>query len=156
MQETDGQINEEDLGEEKAAREERMQKEKEEKEESNQDRPDEILTPIDTAIISSINSLESNEKKQKMLSSILLVGGSHLFPGFYDVLNERLNSKIQLIECDKLRIFVNPKELDSRILSWKGGSIFSRIEGTKDHWVSREEWTSLGVRCLRERAPFFW
>ncbi len=79
-----------------------------------------------------------------------------MLSSIYDVLSDRLTGRVQGTEYDKVRIFVNPKELDSRILSWKGGAIFSRIESNRDHWISREEWLATGIRSIRDRAPFFW
>lgn len=47
------------------------------------------ILPIDKAIHESISSIERPELKRKLYSNIILVGGSTLFEGFSEFLEDR-------------------------------------------------------------------
>lgn len=47
-----------------------------------------------------------------------------------------------------------PRELDPRLLMWKGASVLSKLETAKEMWIGEQEWSEMGSRCLRERALF--
>lgn len=111
---------------------------------------------LDTMILQSINSLDSDEQRKKMLSSVLLVGGSILFPRFPDVLHDRVVTKLQPEEAPSLQITFSIKDMDPRFLSWKGGTILCKLEASQEAWVSKEEYSAIGIRALRERALFEW
>lgn len=40
--------------------------------------------------------------------------------------------------------------------TWKGAAILSCLESAQELWISQHEWNLIGVRILRERAPFMW
>ncbi len=48
----------------------------------------------------------------------------------------------------------NPREMDSRVVCWKGASIFARLESSRDCWVSRREWDRYGLDLVYQRALF--
>lgn len=49
-----------------------------------------------------------------------------------------------------------PKEIDPGMTAWKGAAILSCLESAQELWIGRPEWEHIGVRILRERAPFMW
>ena len=95
-----------------------------------------------------------------MCSTILLTGGAHQFPGFAAFLQHRLS--VRLAEALpsmaplQVEVQVNPREMDPRMLAWKGGSVLARLESAREFWVTSKEWTHAGVRILRDRVPFVW
>ena len=48
------------------------------------------------------------------------------------------------------------QEMDPRTICWKGGAVLSILDSAQELWISQREWTSVGVRVLRERSPFIW
>lgn len=48
------------------------------------------------------------------------------------------------------------QEMDPRTICWKGGAVLSILDSAQELWISQREWTSIGVRVLRERSPFIW
>lgn len=49
-----------------------------------------------------------------------------------------------------------PKDTDPGITVWRGTAILSCLESAQELWIHRQEWEIIGVRILRERAPFMW
>ncbi|GBB85001.1 hypothetical protein RclHR1_11590005 [Rhizophagus clarus] len=111
--------------------------------------------PLDDAIIQSINTAATEERAKKFYSSILVVGGGGLIPGVNKMLEERLSSR-QIQNADKLEVLTSSRDLDPRLLVWKGGSVMSKLEILNESWINSREWEELGVRCLREKAFFIW
>ncbi|CAG8504899.1 10896_t:CDS:10 [Acaulospora colombiana] len=111
--------------------------------------------PLDDAIIQSINSAATEERAKKFYASILMVGGGGLIPGIHKMLEDRLSQRsIQV--TDKFEVLGSPRDLDPRLLAWKGGSVMSKLEIVNELWINSNEWEELGVRCLREKALFVW
>lgn len=97
----------------------------------------------------------------KSLSSILLIGGLSQTPGLAESLFQLLSTRLQDLptptdETPLPRIeFVGlGKDLDPSFYGWKGGAVSSKLESTLDSWITAEDWSSWGVKILRERLPF--
>ncbi|CAJ0938265.1 unnamed protein product [Ranitomeya imitator] len=48
------------------------------------------------------------------------------------------------------------KDMDPRLIAWKGGAVLACLDTTQELWIYRREWQRFGVRMLRERAAFVW
>jgi actin-related protein 8 len=46
--------------------------------------------------------------------------------------------------------------MDPQMTAWKGAAIMSCLESAQELWIYPVEWEKLGVKILRERAPFMW
>lgn len=46
--------------------------------------------------------------------------------------------------------------MDPAIIAWKGACIMSCLETAQELWIGDKEWEKIGIRLLRERAPFAW
>ncbi|KAJ1720498.1 actin-like protein arp8 [Coemansia erecta] len=115
--------------------------------------------PLDLAITHSIVRSGQLERAQKMYSSILIVGGGVTFiPEFNDVLASRLMyvRPEYMRSVERADIVSAPRELDPRVLAWKGGAVLSRSESDYNMWVSAREWADFGPRLLRDRLFFQW
>ncbi|KAJ1999356.1 actin-like protein arp8, partial [Coemansia thaxteri] len=116
--------------------------------------------PLDLAITHSIVHAGSTDRVKKLYSSIVVVGGGVSFlPGF----DELLASRLMYVRPDYLKGVVEradivsaPRDLDPRVLAWKGGAVLSRLECAKDMWISSQEWADFGSRLLRDRVLFQW
>ncbi|KAJ2375084.1 actin-like protein arp8 [Coemansia sp. RSA 2607] len=115
--------------------------------------------PLDIAITHSIVRSGQLERAQKMYSSILIVGGGVTFiPEFNDVLASRLMyvRPEYMRSVERADIVSAPRDLDPRVLAWKGGAVLSRSESDYNMWVSAKEWADFGPRLLRDRLFFQW
>lgn len=43
---------------------------------------------------------------------------------------------------EKVQIIPPPKDVDKRVLTWKGASVLGRMEGATDMWVTGVDWVS--------------
>lgn len=113
---------------------------------------------MDDAAIASLLRLGETERIKRCASSIILSGGSHLFPGFPDLLLERLLTKLPLNPLTSLveaKIFPNARDLDARFLAWKGGAVFSKLESTStDSWITRDDWNNFNSRSIKDKISF--
>ncbi|XP_062248080.1 actin-related protein 8 [Platichthys flesus] len=114
---------------------------------------------LDKAILHSIDCCASDETKRKMYSSILVVGGGLMFLGAQEFLLHRIINKMppsfrRLV--DNVEVITRPKDMDPRLISWKGGSVLACLDTTQEMWIHQREWQRFGVRMLRERAAFVW
>ena len=56
---------------------------------------------------------------------------------------------------EKVPIIPTPKDVDSRILTWKGAAVLGKMDGVADLWITPEDWvrtlffTPLAVRQCR-------
>lgn len=57
--------------------------------------------------------------------------------------------------ANQVSIVPPPREIDPRILAWKGISTLSKLECSNDLWIRREDWECLGLRAVKERAFYF-
>uniref|UniRef100_A0A672GQ90 Uncharacterized protein n=1 Tax=Salarias fasciatus TaxID=181472 RepID=A0A672GQ90_SALFA len=114
---------------------------------------------LDKAILHSIDCCASDETKRKMYSSILVVGGGLMFHGVQEFLLHRIINKMppsfrRLV--DNVEVITRPKDMDPRLISWKGGAVLACLDTTQEMWIHHREWQRFGVRMLRERAAFVW
>uniref|UniRef100_A0A3Q2C7B5 Actin-related protein 8 n=1 Tax=Cyprinodon variegatus TaxID=28743 RepID=A0A3Q2C7B5_CYPVA len=114
---------------------------------------------LDKAILHSIDCCASDETKRKMYSSILVVGGGLMFHGAQEFLLHRIINKMppsfrRLV--DNVEVITRPKDMDPRLISWKGGAVLACLDTTQEMWIHQSEWQRFGVRMLRERAAFVW
>nr|SVE84755.1 EOG090X02LT [Daphnia pulex] len=116
-----------------------------------------LLYSLDQAILHSIERCSSDEMKRRMYSCILLVGGGAKFEGLSTWLHNRLLLQIPFqFRPEQTEIIVGPKEMDPSMVAWKGAAIMSCLESAQELWIRPAEWKKIGVRLLRERAPFYW
>ncbi|KAL4903622.1 hypothetical protein BDW74DRAFT_155859 [Aspergillus multicolor] len=112
---------------------------------------DDILPsfPLDKAILTSImHAARSDDRKMRdFLGGIMVVGGGSLVGNFHLFLEERL----QLLQpgfAKEIMIGTPPRDLDPQVVVWKGASIFGKLSGTNDSWISQLEYDRLGHRLL--------
>ncbi|KAJ2742205.1 actin-like protein arp8 [Coemansia sp. BCRC 34301] len=116
--------------------------------------------PLDQAITHSITHAGSVDSVKKLYSSIVVVGGGVSFiPGFGELLASRLMytrpSYLKGV-VERADIVSAPRDLDPRVLAWKGGAVLSRLECAKEMWITSQEWADFGPRLLRDRVFFQW
>jgi len=116
-----------------------------------------ILYSLDQAILHSIERCSSDDMKRRMYSCVLLVGGGAKFEGLSSWLYNKLILQIPFaLRPEQTEIIVRPKDMDPSMVAWKGAAIMSCLESAQELWIRPCEWKKIGLRLLRERAPFYW
>ncbi|KAH0630123.1 hypothetical protein JD844_012771 [Phrynosoma platyrhinos] len=104
-------------------------------------------------------ALASDDTKKKMYSSVLVVGGGLMFHKAQEFLQHRILNKMppsfrRVVE--NVEVITRPKDMDPRLIAWKGGAVLACLDTTQELWIYQREWQRFGVRMLRERAAFVW
>ncbi|KAL8715027.1 MAG: hypothetical protein Q9220_000984 [cf. Caloplaca sp. 1 TL-2023] len=115
------------------------------------------IAPLDDAILTSIihGARGDDRKTRDFLGGIMVIGGGSQIPGFYSYLEERLKESRPVYAKD-IMIGTPPRELDPQGVVWKGGSVFGKLRGTNDSWISRLEHDRLGARVLAYKLMWAW
>ncbi|KAM4651538.1 actin-related protein 8 [Discoglossus pictus] len=114
---------------------------------------------LDKAILHSIDCCASDDTKKKMYSTILVAGGGLMFHKAQQFLQHRILNKMppsfrRVVE--NVEVITRPKDMDPRLIAWKGGAVLACLDTTQELWIYQREWQRFGVRMLRERAAFVW
>ncbi|KAF8523616.1 hypothetical protein JB92DRAFT_3081847 [Gautieria morchelliformis] len=112
--------------------------------------------PLDVAIFNSARAAGGDEKIRKYLQAVLVVGGTARVPGMAHALESRLQAIATplVVNMEKVQIIPPPRDVDPRVLCWKGGAVLGKMEAVADLWVGRHDWEVLGMRSLKERSFF--
>ena len=127
--------------------------------------------PLDVAIFNSARAAGGDEKIRKYLQAVLVIGGSALIPGMAHALESRLgrcfliiplktinnrNNRLQAIatplvpNMEKVQIIPPPKEVDPRVLTWKGAAVLGKMDSVSELWVTPSDWVSLKYRMFHQ------
>ncbi|KAF8347832.1 hypothetical protein F5887DRAFT_1258760 [Amanita rubescens] len=110
--------------------------------------------PLDIAIYNSTRATGGEEKIRKYLQAVLVVGGTALTQGIVHALESRLQAIAAPLvpSMEKVQIIPPPKEVDRRVLVWKGAAVLGKMDSVSELWVTRSDWDFLGIRGLKERC----
>lgn len=61
-----------------------------------------------------------------------------------------------LTTVEKVEVLPAPREMDPRLLVWKGGSVLGKLDSARELWIKPLEWELLGRKVLRDKALFVW
>lgn len=115
----------------------------------------------DSLVSAILKSAQQASSSLRLLSSILLVGGTSQTPHLQTFLRSALSQAILEAappNSDPVVIdFIpNTRDLDPSFVSWKGGAVASKLEGCQDAWIHADEWLNWGPKIFREKLPFSW
>lgn len=110
--------------------------------------------PLDVAIFNSARAAGGDEKIRKYLQAVLIIGGTALVPGMPHALESRLQAIATPLvpNMEKVQIIPPPKDVDPRVLAWKGAAVLGKMDGVADLWITAADWDILGMRGLKERC----
>lgn len=113
--------------------------------------------PLDEAIALSVeHAAQHDERKMRdFFGGIIPVGGGSQTPGFRQFLEEELQSSVPRFRKEVI-VAPPPREIDPQVLVWKGASIFGKLHGSNDTWISGLEWDRLGSRILAYKCLWTW
>ncbi|KAH7327676.1 hypothetical protein B0J17DRAFT_580896 [Rhizoctonia solani] len=112
--------------------------------------------PLDVAIFNSTRAAGGVDRIKKFLQVVVIVGGTSMIPGMVHALESRLQAiAFPLVPgMEKVQVVPSPKDIDPRVLSWKGAAVLAKLEALNDMWITPRDWDMLGMRGLRERTLF--
>lgn len=135
--------------------------------------------PLDVAVVESIIAAGTEDRMKKMCGNILIVGGTGLIHNVGFAVESRCViltfpcSSSSITRCLRLSfhsvgpalaarvpalstttIVPAPRDIDPRILAWKGISVLCKLDSVSDLWIRREDWEALGLRAVKERCFF--
>lgn len=110
--------------------------------------------PLDVAIFNSTRSCGGDDKIRKYLQAVLVIGGSAQIPGMAHALESRLQAIATPLvpHMEKVQIIPPPKDVDPKILAWKGAAVLAKMDSVADLWLTCTDWDILGMRGLKERC----
>ncbi|KAH9926941.1 actin-like ATPase domain-containing protein [Fomitopsis serialis] len=110
--------------------------------------------PLDVAIFNSARAAGGDEKIRKYLQAVLVIGGTALVPGMAHALESRLQAIATPLvpNMEKVQIIPPPKDVDPRVLAWKGAAVLGKMDTVSDLWITAVDWDILGMRGLKERC----
>jgi actin-related protein 8 len=113
--------------------------------------------PLDQAIALSVEYAAQNDerKMRDFFGGIIPVGGGSQTNGFRQFLEEELQNSLPNFRKEVI-VAPPPREIDPQVLVWKGASIFGKLQGTNDTWISGLEWDRLGSRILAYKCLWTW
>ncbi|KAL8287535.1 hypothetical protein RQP46_003393 [Phenoliferia psychrophenolica] len=114
--------------------------------------------PLDVAVVESILAAGTEDRMKRVCQNVLIVGGTGAIHNIGFAVESRvspaLSARVPSL-YGQLAIVPPPREIDPRILAWKGISVLSKLDGAADLWIRREDWEALGMRAVKERAFYF-
>lgn len=110
-----------------------------------------VIEPLDHAIIKSITEgcAGNTELLKRMYMNVMVVGQGAMFPGFYNLLAERLRYFRE--GTHQVTLTPPPREIDAAILAWKGANVFSKLNIAQECYLNQKDWDLLGTRALQHR-----
>lgn len=117
-------------------------------------------TALDLAVVHALVSAGSDDKARKFGSTVLVVGGGALISGLGSATASRVQARLgrdypALVAGGwEVGVVPAPREVDPRLLVWKGTSVFARLESVNETWVSKGEWEQTGMRAVKDRSLF--
>ncbi|KAI5955756.1 ARP8 [Candida jiufengensis] len=100
---------------------------------------------------STTNNNNTNEEEIELSQEII------------DSIDSQTELNLDLIYYDKLsdegnhipiNILPTPREFDPSMLTWKGGSVYSRLKVVNEMWINQKDWDLLGSRSLYYKSIF--
>jgi actin-related protein 8 len=132
--------------------------------------------PLEVAVACSLLSAPV-ERIANLAGSILVLGGGGAVEGFADALRwrsvpqvytlpvpsstESLNTRLDRVlsqlqqrapqQSISPAILPPPRGLDPRLVTWRGGVVWTKLDSMSDLWIRREEWQEIGLRSIKMR-----
>ncbi|SOV24962.1 actin-related protein, putative [Plasmodium sp. DRC-Itaito] len=103
------------------------------------------------SIINCIISTDVDIRKE-LLQSIVITGGSSLFPGLIERLHNSLKEKECFTQSNKFKILNMTSLVEHKYSSWLGGSILASLGTFQQMWVSKKEYHDSGHNIIYDRC----
>mmetsp|Transcript_52413 Transcript_52413/g.131772 ORF Transcript_52413/g.131772 Transcript_52413/m.131772 type:complete len:556 (+) Transcript_52413:335-2002(+) len=112
------------------------------------------FTPLDRAVVDSIQSVCRPEVASKMFSKVIFVGGTASLQNLAEFLEGCLQ-KYMVPGAEDAEVISKNRGGSVAHLSWVGGSLFIRLATARNMWLHASHWRDHGMASLREKIAFF-
>ncbi|KAI0225017.1 actin-like protein arp8 [Massospora cicadina] len=111
---------------------------------------------LDKAIAKSIHAIAGGDATARKWYSCILItgGGAALIPGFADMLI--FIHRTSAPPGTNIEVLTSVRDLDPRDLSWKGASVYAKLDMAPETFVNFEEWGLRGLHAVKEKLLFAW
>ncbi|KAI8446698.1 hypothetical protein BY996DRAFT_6422092 [Phakopsora pachyrhizi] len=112
--------------------------------------------PLHEAIVHSLLACGPEERCKRMTGAIMIVGGGGLIHNIGYAITSRIQPmlKARYPNIEACTTIPPPRDIDPRILAWKGVSMLCRLESASDLWIRSSDWEVLGSKAIKDRAMF--
>ncbi|KAG9313025.1 hypothetical protein JVU11DRAFT_6464 [Chiua virens] len=113
---------------------------------------------LDVAIFNSARACGGDDKIRKYLQAVLVIGGGAQIPGVAHALESSgapsdalAVPRLQAIatplvpNMDKVQIIPPPKDVDPKVLAWKGAAVLGKMDSVGDLWLTLADWVSFNL-----------
>ncbi|KAJ1947785.1 NuA4 histone acetyltransferase subunit [Kickxella alabastrina] len=87
--------------------------------------------------------------RPQLLSSVVLAGGSTLFPGFVDRISVMLQNSIP---GSRIKMYAPSTNTERKVTAWLGGSILASLGTFHQLWISRAEYDEHGASIVDKKC----
>ncbi|KAJ1858773.1 NuA4 histone acetyltransferase subunit [Coemansia sp. RSA 1822] len=84
-----------------------------------------------------------------LLNSVVLAGGSTLFPGFVDRLSGALQ---EMCQGSRVKLHSPSSDMERKVTTWLGGSILASLGTFHQLWISRAEYDEHGASIVDKKC----
>ncbi|KAJ1746018.1 NuA4 histone acetyltransferase subunit, partial [Coemansia sp. RSA 1591] len=84
-----------------------------------------------------------------LLNSVVLAGGSTLFPGFVDRLSVSLQ---EMCQGSRIKLHSPSSDMERKVTTWLGGSILASLGTFHQLWISRAEYDEHGASIVDKKC----
>mmetsp|Transcript_97813 Transcript_97813/g.273832 ORF Transcript_97813/g.273832 Transcript_97813/m.273832 type:complete len:411 (+) Transcript_97813:138-1370(+) len=89
--------------------------------------------------------------RRKLLNTVVLSGGSTMFPGFTERLSDELRKFAPPASYRDVRVVADTKKPRDQTV-WRGAQVFTGLRTMSEHqWISREEYEEFGAHLVHDR-----
>lgn len=87
--------------------------------------------------------------RRKLLSNVVLSGGSTMFPGFAGRLTKDLKARAPPSAASSVKVITSENQ---KFAVWKGGQVFASLRTTQeDQWMTKFDYEEYGVSLIHEK-----
>lgn len=112
--------------------------------------------PLQEAVLHSILACNSEEKCRRMAGAIIIVGGGGLIHNVGYAITTRIQPLLaaRYPNIGEASAIPPPRDIDPKLLAWKGVSLLCRLEAANDLWIRSSDWEVLGSKGIKDRTMF--
>ncbi|KAG0142268.1 hypothetical protein CROQUDRAFT_50536 [Cronartium quercuum f. sp. fusiforme G11] len=112
--------------------------------------------PLQEAIVQSILACGTEERCRRMAGALIIVGGGGLIHNVGYAITTRIQPLLasRYVNIGDASAIPPPRDIDPRLLAWKGVSLLCRLEAASDLWIRSSDWEVLGSKAIKDRTMF--
>ena len=118
-------------------------------------------TPLDEAVVRSVERGKSTEVKRRLYGTILLLGGGARTPGLAEYLEWRIQCGWRIAMdstegIERVEVLRLPDGTEPESVAWRGAATLPELETGRALWILARDWERSGALAAREACAFSW